>query len=137
MKQCLTIVILILSSVCVYGQKIEARTNLLGYSKLYHEDGSRLSKSEIDALSDYGFDADKFKRVNIACSVGTIVCWTSVAMALRKPDDRRSFPFLFLVSAGYSVYYYGDAWKVREVGSVNKKMSFGVSESGVGIQYHF
>lgn len=135
----LFIITFMFCSVIMYGQKITVNKSFRDVT-LYNEDGTELSKEEVQDLSEYGFDVAKYNRLRVVRIV-TDYCTMAgcLAGALLIPESEyKTLDYIFTMSVLFYLIdcYCGD-WMEREVMGLNKRLGFGVTDSGVGLHLSF
>ena len=153
MRRFLLLVVFSLPSTLSIAQTIRVEGYYFRGLPLYDEQGSRLSKEDINGLAEYGFNVHNYNRlhtVDISCDVVIHLCFATVIYA--KIDHGK------LIQRGNTEYYERDIigasavavallaggvkefcrYKVKkDLKKVNEKISIQPADSGLGLALVF
>ena len=143
--------VIVIASICFFSnlaaQVVPSRVELKGFPMTLHEDGKELTVEEMEELSVYGFDYERFKKVSRRNSV-SFICSQAGGLMLGiggyiyyRKSEQIGLP-LCLVSAAISlggfIYVNKTQKEMSEMITVLKQSSRpGFSFSGTGVMYRF
>ena len=133
------------------AQVISVDRGFFGVS-LYNENGDRLTRPEIEALAEYGFNVDVYKTVQKKLFIAdTFICVSSAALlysTCRKPflkknleDDPMAkaimYPSCVIFFISGFLYKRFQQQIEKEVDVVNKRFIIQPSSEGIGLSFAF